>query len=166
MAINLKYYIGNLVYPIGSVFVSTKNINPSNIYGGTWEEINDKMLLSNTVTQIYDENTMGSFIAPVVEHEHSLTHTHGASTSAGAHAHAISVVESKVKQQNAQQWRIRAASSTSYSYHFTSPAVSHAHNVQKHEGYTSQTGDFSEEYTNMPPYTVVKMWKRTGLYTN
>lgn len=166
MAINLKYYIGNLVYPIGSVFVSTKNIDPANIYGGTWEEISGKMLLSNTEDMQYDEETMGSLNSPLLEHEHSLVHTHSNSTAAGAHAHTLGGTSGKLKTQNAQGYRTRGISETSIAFYYTTTAVSHTHNVEAFSGNTSTAGENVSDYTNLPPYTVVKMWKRTGLYTN
>lgn len=35
----------NLLYPIGSIYISVNGKNPSEIFGGTWERIKGKMLL-------------------------------------------------------------------------------------------------------------------------
>ena len=32
----------DLIYPIGSVYTSTKNINPETLFGGEWEACNSK----------------------------------------------------------------------------------------------------------------------------
>lgn len=35
----------NLIYPIGSIYISINNKNPSDIFGGIWEQIKGKMLI-------------------------------------------------------------------------------------------------------------------------
>ena len=53
------------VYPVGSIYMSTTNTNPSIIFGGTWEQIKDRFLLSAGDT--YEAGSMGG------EANHTLT---------------------------------------------------------------------------------------------
>lgn len=36
----------NAIYPIGSIYMSVNSTNPSQIFGGTWEQIKDRFLLA------------------------------------------------------------------------------------------------------------------------
>jgi hypothetical protein len=40
-----KEWLGNLIHPIGSIYMSTVFFDPSEIFGGTWEQVKDRMLI-------------------------------------------------------------------------------------------------------------------------
>lgn len=48
---------GKLLYPIGSIYMSIQDTNPSVFFGGTWEQIKDVFLLSAGDT--YNAGTSG-----------------------------------------------------------------------------------------------------------
>lgn len=82
------------IYPIGSIYISVTSINPSTIFGGIWEPIEDKFLLSagNTyVAGITGGNETHSHTQSSTTSSHTLTieeipvHSH----SVGEHSHGL-----------------------------------------------------------------------------
>ena len=60
-----KFDLLNNIYPIGSIYMSINETNPSSLFGGTWEQIKDTFLLSAGDT--YEAGSIGG------EAEHALT---------------------------------------------------------------------------------------------
>ena len=67
----------NMIYPVGSYYLSTKSTSPSTIFGGSWSALTGRFLYCNSST-----STGGSNNAIVVSHNHSAS-----SSSAGSHNH-------------------------------------------------------------------------------
>lgn len=84
------------VYPVGSIYLSMANTNPGTLFGGTWEKLDNKFILS--AGNSYNAgDTGGSNNAVVVSHNHVATatssgsHSHDATAASnGAHTHGIS----------------------------------------------------------------------------
>ena len=89
-----KYYV-HPYYPIGAIYLSVSDINPSQWFGGTWELIAQGRTLVgvdttqtefNTVKKTGGEKTHVLTVAELASHTHKFTgsgHTH----SVGAHSH-------------------------------------------------------------------------------
>lgn len=133
--VDTKYLsdIMNLIYPVGAIYMSMNNTNPSLIFGGTWEQIQDKFLLAAGNT--YAAGATGG------EAEHTLTidempsHSHeagGNSTNSSGHYFSTGVNAAHYTGGKTVWW-------------FD----------------TSMTGN-SQPHNNMPPYLVVYMWRRTA----
>ena len=41
-----------LVYPVGSIYISTNNVSPQTFLGGTWTQIQDRFLLAASSTSL------------------------------------------------------------------------------------------------------------------
>lgn len=124
--------IFDLIYPVGSIYISVNSTNPKVLFGGTWEQIQGRFLLG--MSSSYPAGSSGG------ESEHTLTrneipeHTHsfkytGQSITTGVNA--IRLYQAASNQYNA------------YSGGQSSNCGGQAHN-------------------NMPPYLAVAMWKRTA----
>lgn len=130
--------IVDLIYPIGSIYMSINSVSPETLFGGTWEQIKDTFLLSAGDT--YEGGTSGG----------NTEHTHEASgyaliTASGSTGLTVQTVGS------VEAWQ------TDYLYTTSSRTES----VQSRSAGTA-TKTTIENASNMPPYLTVYMWKRTA----
>lgn len=144
----------NLIYPVGSIYMSTNNTNPSTLFGGTWERLEDKFLLG--AGQTYTAGDTGG------EATHTLTDAELPATSGSFRTRRMS-------------WGTGASSSAanvwgpSGKMSITSTGTSGTDSVAYYSGVTRgyETVGFSfgsdTAHNNMPPYLVVYMWKRLTL---
>lgn len=69
-------------YPIGSIFLAVTNINPSNIFGGTWEQIKDRFLLCAGST--YSAGSTGGEATHKLTINEMPSHNHEAVSTSGS----------------------------------------------------------------------------------
>ena len=98
----LTLYITDLIYPVGSIYMTTANTNPGTLFGGTWQKIQDRYLLgsgvSRSATETGGTSTYTLTVNNMPQHNHAATaanngaHTHtttGTAASDGAHTHGV-----------------------------------------------------------------------------
>ena len=104
------------VYPVGAVYISFNNTDPSLLFGGTWQRIKDTFLLANGDT--YAANTTGGSATKTITvnnlpaHNHTVnssgSHTHSATTSSnGNHTHTrgtMNITGSIVNNDAEEAW--------------------------------------------------------------
>lgn len=99
------------IYPVGSIYMSINSTNPRSLFGGTWEQIQDKFLLCCGTT--YAAGSTGG--AATMAHTHSqVAVTTGASSAAnsggpsnntsGSTAITVAQMPSHVHKFQRQQW--------------------------------------------------------------
>ena len=135
----------NDVYPIDSIYLSVSSTSPASIFGGTWEQILGKFLLSSddvltdgtitTAGSYHIGDTGGSADAVVVSHTHTLR---------------------SLTDTGFLRWGTNVGGSATYvgPVGGTTTYDSGALTMWNDNTGVDGTGK------NMPPYLVVYMWKR------
>lgn len=91
------YKLMKLIYPVGSLYWSSKSTNPANLFGGTWTQIKDKFIWakgdSDTVNATGGEKTHTLTVTEMPSHNHGYkpsgtvsSHSHGLNN----HTHSFS----------------------------------------------------------------------------
>lgn len=178
--------IFNLIYPIGSYYISSDSANPSTKFGGTWEQITNRMIMA--AGSSYAVGTTGG----TASHTHtSAAHTH---TTA---EHTLTVSEIPSHRHTPSNYDT-AGSETSHKRQFTtnlstsSDSVGRRTHATGSAGYVMSATDSGDitgtAYTsyvggggshshgntgsttpgntgsssNLPPYIVAYIWRRTA----
>lgn len=94
---DMKTYVLNLMYPIGSIYFSVSSTSPQTLFGGTWEQLKDRFLLAagssytagNTGGSSSHSHSNSSTGSVTLTSSHIPSHTHTylkSSTSTGGHS--------------------------------------------------------------------------------
>lgn len=153
----------DLIYPIGSIYMSVNNVSPSTLFGGTWAQIKDTFLLSagdtytNASTGGEASHTLTTSELP--SHSHGIPSLSGSTSGAGAHNHAVIGTSANNGGSGVfcETWANRSNDRNGY----TSSVGDHSHSVTTNASNTNNAGSGSA-HNNMPPYLVVNIWKRTA----
>ena len=148
----------NKIYPIGSIYMSINETNPSELFGGKWEQIEDTFLLA-CGTKHSNGSTGGSEDAVVVTHNHTQD----------SHNHSPTESRRYIAVENGDNWayssKLKIGTSTSGTAYY------YPHSTANGGGITEQnTTTSAQPYIyykgesgtgkNMPPYLAVYVWVR------
>lgn len=148
-------------HPVGSIYESTSDQSPADLFGGTWEAMDPGRVLVSAGTAstgtVYNAGDKGG------EEKHQLTESElprvtvtstGTTTSAGAHKHDIKSPAGKADDGN---WLGRGYIWDKVQIYSTETAGGHQHGV-------TVSGSFggNQTHNNMQPFEVVYRWKRTA----
>ena len=137
----------NDVYPLGSIYMSVNNVNPSILFGGNWEQIKDRFLLAKGDTYATNGATGG-------EASHTLN-----INEMPSHNHT----QAQHRHKQANKYSNGSGSASAYVYSSNRTAVDHYTDYQTPT--INNTGG-GQAHNNMPPYLVVNVWKRIPYYYN
>ena len=130
----------DLVYPIGSIYMNTNNVNPQSIFGGSWQKIEGRFLLGSSSN--YTLGLLGG------EAYHTLTQSELPNYDLMG-----------LKWSN--DWPITLDSGTSGSGYKLNYQYG-VYNADQTLGFRMNSGGGNQPHNNMPPYLTVNIWKRTA----
>ncbi|MDT2468463.1 hypothetical protein P7D98_11245, partial [Enterococcus avium] len=125
----------NMVYPIGSIYMSVNSATPATLFGGTWERFSKGRVLvgvDESDTVLATSGKQGGSTNPLTTHTHVTQLTTYRVTSAGSGT--VNNLARSTDQGNAATGEF---------------------------GATSSAGD-NTDHNNWQPFTTVYMWKRTA----
>ena len=128
----------DMVYPVGSIYLSVSGTDPQTLFGGTWVRLEDVFLRAAGAK-------------------------HAAGSTGGEESHILTEAEIAPHKHAMTYGPDSSASSTGFPYGI---AAGSATNSAGGRGYASNLGTFGagggQPHNNMPPYLAVYTWKRTA----
>ena len=139
--------IFDLIYPVGSFYISAKSTNPATLFGGTWEQIQGRFLLGRSSS--YPVGSMGG----------EATHTLTESEMPSHKGHLSSGIAGGAPYEKGNyKGFLNSDKMTAYS------DIGRGWNVyagnEMHPASEAVGG--GQAHNNMPPYLSVYIWKRTA----
>ena len=132
-----KSQLLDLVYPIGSLYMSMNETDPKDLFGGTWERIKDRFIYANGDATA--SGTLGG----------STAHNHGL----GSGFVAMNIGDGGIQFQEKQvgAWGTNAAMNVGTSY-----------DSYQTKYWGIALGGATDNNNNIPPYITAYIWKRTA----
>ena len=166
-------------YPIGSIYMSTSPTNPSELFGGTWQEIQGKFLLGRSSGHAAGTTGGAESVKIAVNqlpahthtgpsHTHSMpSHTHtGTTAKSGNHRHAIKRYQTAAIggnrfciQGSDDNVTFNSNYAGEHTHTFTTNAGGSGNTGASGTGATGSTGG-NQALSIMPPFLAVYMWTR------
>ena len=175
-----------LVYPVGSIYMSVAATNPATLFGGTWEALDDGRVLIGA-NSTYTAGSTGGEASHTLTTAEMPSHTHSGSTdSAGAHTHTRGTMDitgslvapgiSSSFYDATGAFTPKGSRNQNDSRHYSSNGAYNTVNFIASNTWTGSTSSAGAHthtislnnagggnaHNNMQPYLAVYMWKRTA----
>ena len=135
----------DMIYPIGSIYISVNNANPSAVFGGSWESFGTGKTLVGVDTSQTEFNTVEK-TGGSKNHNHTLNDGYAKISAWGGQGGGIAM-ESSNKT---------SIINTTAGWSLGSPSTSQYGNT------VTALGGNTDSTTNLQPYITCYMWKRIG----
>ena len=142
----------NIMYPVGSIYMSVNSVDPSTLFGGTWERIQDRFLLC--AGDSYGAGSTGGTADATL-----VSHTHTPVVDGSSSTYGLSVYE---HASDVQRMKVTAGSSGNRYTYGGKVGATNANNSGLAWSSGLNTVGESNTGKNMPPYLAVYVWKRTA----
>lgn len=79
----------DIIYPVGSIYMSANNASPATLFGGSWTRIQGRFLLAAGGN--YALGSQGGAATVRLTVENMPAHTHGVTVSSNTHSHSVTI---------------------------------------------------------------------------
>ena len=131
-----------MIYPVGSIYISASATSPETLFGGTWAQINGRFLIGTGTPENNDDGTLPG------------NYNYAAGSKGGEAAHTLTVDEMPAHRHAIYM------GGESNNGEFWGPNVITPQN--KTSANATDTSGGNHPHNNMPPYLAVYMWQRTA----
>ena len=160
-----KTQLVNLLYPVGSIYISLNSTSPETLFGGTWQALQGRFLIgcdtgafAAGVTGGADESALTATAIP--SHTHEVVNYNASSSIDNP---CFVVLQS---DGNLVNYKGTPTSATAVWYSGTSGASAGSYRsiyIGGPDNYLPAAGGGATTYhNNIPPFIWVNMWKRTA----
>lgn len=129
------------IYPVGAIYLSVSSTSPETLFGGKWEQIQNRFLLA--AGSSYSAGATGGEATHTLTTNEMPSHAHDFARGDGTYTRYAIVDMAK---STANQWGVHWETQNGY----------WCNNGQM------QNAGGGAAHNNMPPYLAVYMWKRTA----
>ncbi len=150
IGIQLKDENNNDVYPnpfpIGAIYMSVDSRNPSQIFGGTWEQIKDKFLLC--AGSNYKAGDVGG----------NETHSHNTGN------HTLTINEIPSHNHTLDNYNASGHNTSYLPVQYSGTKKGYGYNIYTYNAGGNQPHNHGNtgSSSNMPPYLAVYVWRRVA----
>lgn len=138
----------DMIYPVGSIYMSVRSTSPATLFGGTWKQIMGRFLIGTGAPELNDDGTSpGSY-------------NYAAGAKGGEATHKLTV--SEMPSHN----HAYSGSGDNTDYTWAAPNLRLRYIYTEENPYpgilTSSYEGGGQPHNNLPPYLAVYMWQRTA----
>lgn len=161
----------NKFYPVGSVYTSVNDVDPSTLFGGTWERfaagrtlvgVDTGQAEFNTVKKSGGDKTVTLTINQMPGHNHTISGGTCTTGNNGNHSHTVSALSRADNVALQAGNNIHGNLPVQAAGNITSSTTgSHNHSVPAHSHTASNAGG-GQAHNNLQPYITVYFWVRTA----
>lgn len=149
-----KATVIDVIYPVGSIYMSMSATNPAALFGvGTWERISQGRMLLGADDSTYKAGATGGEATHTLTAEEMPAHSHTGTTSTnGEHSHGVRDAD----YHDGYGDSFDSGDHGPQRYIQTTNAGNHNHT------FTTDNSGGNQAHNNMPPYLVCYIWQRTA----
>lgn len=143
----------NLIYPVGSIYMSVNSTSPATLFGGTWEQIKDRFLLASGSS--YSAGATGG------EATHTLTEDELPNITGQFQSRLASNGANIIDAYGDGAFAALGKAGDTWAYLLPSTGGYPNSGSLKNHVMKMSFGS-NAAHNNMPPYLAVYIWKRTA----